>query len=222
MAAVTSLYATRANLILRVDPAGVWTSNDNTIADAVLLGVSRAVDAYCRVVPGEFATTSSGVVLYLTADDCGEIRVPALQTVTALATDETGAGAWSRTWASTDYILGPPNAPQFGQPYKLITADRRSTSAHYAFPVGIQNGVKITGTWGWATTPPDISEAVLIEAGHQLMQSRNPTAVVASSDLGRMMVEPAWMPKTMKLLAPYRRMSVAVVGAPNQAVANVW
>ncbi len=61
-----------------------------------------------------------------------------------------------------------------------------------------------------------------IEAGHQLMQSRNPTAVVASSDLGRMMVEPAWMPKTMKLLAPYRRMSVAVVGAPNQAVANVW
>lgn len=222
MAAVTSLYATRANLILRVDPGGAWTSNDNTIADAVLLGVSRAVDVYCRVVPGEFATTASGVVLYLTADDPCELRVPALQTVTALATDENGTGSWARTWASTDYILGPPNAATFGQPYKTITRDDRTTGAHYSFPCGVQNGVKITGTWGWATTPPDISEAVLIEAGHQIQQSRNPTAVVASSDLGRMMIEPAFMPKTMKLLAPYRRMSVAVVGAPRQAVSNVW
>lgn len=222
MAAVTSLYATRANWQRRVDPTSAWNADDTTAADQVLLALSRAVDAYCRVVPGEFATTSSGVVLYLTADDYGELRVPALQTVTALATDENNAGVWSRTWSSTDYILGPANAAQFGQPYKTITADRRTTSAHYAFPVGVQNGVKITGTWGWATTPADITEAVIGEAGHLLQQSKNPTAIVSSGQLGRYTVEPAWLPGTAKRLAPYRRMSVAVVGAQNQAVANVW
>lgn len=220
MAAVTTLYATLANLKLRVDPASVWLAADDTIGTAVLTGVSRAVDVWCRVPPGEFGPTASGVVLYLTAEYPDVLHVPALTTLTALATDESGAGAWARTWASTDYILGPPNAATYGLPYKTITRDDRSTGAHYSFPVGVQNGVKLTGTWGYATTPTDISEAVLLEAAHQIQQSRNPTAVVASSELGRMMVEPAFMPKTLKLLAPYRRMGVAVIGG--RGLANVW
>lgn len=220
MAAVTTLYATRANWQRRVDPTSVWNAEDITAADQVLLALSRAVDAYCRVVPGEFASTSAGVILYLTADDPRELRVPALQSVSALATDENAAGAWSRAWASTDYILGPPNAATFGQPYKTITRDDRSTGAHYSLPVGVQNGVKITGTWGWATTPADITEAVIGEAGHLLQQSKNPTAIVSSGQLGQYAVEPAWLPGTARRLAPYRRMGVAVIGG--RGLANVW
>lgn len=210
--AVTSLYATRANWKLRVDSASAWTGNDDTAADQVLLALSRAVDVWCRVPLGEFASSSAGVVMYFTAECSGELDVPALQAVSALETDENNGGTYNRTWSSTDYLLSPANASTYGEPYTRIAANTRSNGGGWAFPVGVQNGVKVTGTWGWAATPPDITEAVIGEAGHLLQQSKNPSAIVASSELGRYLVEPAFLPRTMKLLAPYRRTEVRAIG----------
>lgn len=206
MPAPTSLYATRANLKIRVDGAGVWTTNDDTAADQVLLALSRGIDVWCRVPPGEFYPGSSGTVLYFTAERSDHLDVPALSAVSEIATDDSGTGTYSRTWSSTDYLLDPPNASVYGEPYTRIMRNDRSNGAGYSFPVGVQRGVRVTCTPGWPATPTDITEAVLVEAAHMLQQSKNPTAIVASPQLGQMMVEPAWMPTTAKRLAPYRRM----------------
>lgn len=213
MSTATAVYASMNALKVRVDASDAWTERDEESAGACLLAISRAVDKWCRVKRGEFAPTAAGVVRYFTAEWPDRLDVPALRSVSEIATDENNTGTYGRVWGPSDYLLGPDNAAEDDEPYTCIERDSRSSSGRWSFPVGVRRGVRVTGAWGWAETPPDVVEAVLLEAAHQIHQSQTPTAVVASAELGRYMVEPAWMPKTITLLMPYRRFDVRPVVA---------
>lgn len=86
-------------------------------------------------------------------------------TVTAVATDEDGDGVYERTWTlTTDYWLGPRNAPLNRQPYRYL--NRNLATGRYYFPY-YEESIAVTGTAGFttlATRPANIRELTLMVA----------------------------------------------------------
>jgi len=64
--------------------------------------------------------------------------------ITTLKLDEDGSGTYSTTLASTDYILYPLNT------YPKLRLEINRYGDYSAFASGIQNGIKITGVFGYA------------------------------------------------------------------------
>ncbi len=86
-------------------------------------------------------------------------------TVTSVATDEDGDGVYERTWTpTTDYWLGPRNAPNVREPYRYL--NRNVATGRYYFPYW-EESVAITGRPGYCTLinrPPSIRELTLMVA----------------------------------------------------------
>lgn len=206
----TTRYATRIELRQRLDHTGGenYSSTEDVVHEAILDAVSQAVNGYCsRAFYSLSATTR-----YFTALWADVLQVPDLVSVTTLATDENGTGTYNRTWATTDYMLYPFNASDSdpAMPYTQIRMDTRTPGDGWAFPVGIPKGVKVVGTWGWPAVPAAVKEVTLLESLRLLQQLQGPNGVVASSELGAMIVLPQLHPTSKMLLMPYRRMGARV------------
>ncbi len=146
-------YATLAELKARLQ---ITDSSSDDELSAVLEGCSRAIDDYCgrRI----YAAPETRV---FTAEDPDCVFVGDLLSVTSLRTDEDGDRTYERTWAATDYDLGPDNAALDGRPYAWIET---APNGLYTFPTQ-RRGVQITGSFGYASsTPVQIREACLILA----------------------------------------------------------
>lgn len=206
-----TVYATKTELRARIDPTGVQTysATDDTVHDAVILALCRAVDRHCNDFFGQVTQTR-----VFTAQWSDLLVVPSLVSVSTngLKTDDTGVGSYGTTWATTDYVLEPANAALEtpARPYLEVRVDTRSTSTGRVFPVGIQRGVQLAGVYGWPAVPNQVKEVVLLESQRLLQQIASPTAVVASQELGAMMLEPSMHPVSKVMLAPFRRVGSAV------------
>lgn len=162
-----------------------------------LSSASRAVDDICgrRFYPDTDATS----VRYFTARDVCSVAIDDLVTLTSLATDSTGDGVYEATWTTTDYSLEPINAPTDGFPYTQI--DRKMYGTRY-FPV-VQNGVKVTGKFGWAAVPPQVESATLMLAGRYMKRVREaPFGVVGVDSMIRLARND---PDVLSLLSPLMR-----------------
>lgn len=205
-----TVYATKTDLRARIDPTGVQTysATDDAVHDAVILALCRAVDRHCGDFFGQVTQTR-----VFTAQWHDLLVVPSLVSVSTggLKTDETGVGTYGRTWSATDFVLCPDNAALEtpARPYLEIRVDTRSTSTGYAFPT-TQRGVQLAGVFGWPAVPSQVKEVVLLESQRFLQQIASPTAVVASPELGAMMLEPSLMQVSRMMLAPFRRVGNAV------------
>lgn len=210
MSALTS-YGSRADLRSRIDVSGTqaWTSAEDSIHDGILDAVSRMIDDYC----GQFFYLTASAARVFSAEWPDVLVVPPLVSITSLKTDETGSGVYSRTWASTDYVLWPDNAALAvpARPYLEIRVDQRTTSQGLAFPLG-QRAVEVTGPWGWPAVPGPIREVCLLESQRMVQQAQAPAAIVASPELGQFVVQPQLHPTSKLLLRPYRRMGMASRG----------
>lgn len=157
------------------------TSEDGAIED-LITGCSRALDQWLgrrfyAATETRYYTALSAYRLLLDQD---------LRTVTTLKTDETGDRTYERTWSSsTDYYLTPDNASSDGQPYTAIEVDR--ANGLYVFPVGIQRGVEIAGSWGFCATgshPPMIERACLLLVNRLYKRGDAPLGVTGSTEFG--------------------------------------
>lgn len=148
---------------------------------------SAAVEAYkdTRFYPTPNETR------YYTADASAScLRVHDLTDVGTLTVDTDGNGSYDTAWTEgTDYVLSPANAVTDGYPYneiELLTAAGRTFPRH-------QRAVKIVGTFGWATTPIQVEQAVIILANRYLKRTRETpygivqvgVEAVAAARLGR-------------------------------------
>ena len=68
--------------------------------------------------------------------------------------------------AQADYEL---YAAEPGRPARWIRRTDR-----YPFPAGGNGALRITGTWGWAAVPPDIQQAVVMEASRLILRQQSP------------------------------------------------
>lgn len=167
------------------------------ILDSMREDASKFIDDYCKRT---FTPSSSGTIRYydgkstvLEIDDC--------ISVSALATDEDGDGTYENSLTeNTDYYLYPLNT------YPKTRLEINSNGDYGGFASGVKRGVKITGTWGYAASPPKvISRACLIQTCHWFKRKDSGYAtVIGEPSLGQIEVHHGLDPDIKLLLSDYR------------------
>ncbi len=86
-----------------------------------------------------------------------------------LNVDTSGNGSYDTTWTDgVDFYLDPPNAPLVGMPFERVVIPRHSGQV---FPTW-NNAIQIIGSFGFATTPPEVKQYTKIFAAQMLLRSR--------------------------------------------------
>lgn len=191
---ITNGYATLAQFKERYDVEGTDNNRDAEM-EAVIQSVSREIDLYCCRV---FYAGSAGVVRYFEPVSPGMCPIDDAITITAVKTDADGDGVYETTWASTDYYSMPMN----GSPIMWL---QRSRQGSYSFPV-YPMAVQVTGTWGYASTTPDVvREACLIQSHRIWVRKAAPFGVAGASEMGNAIVIAKIDPDMQLMLDPLRR-----------------
>jgi hypothetical protein len=177
------------------------TNIDNDVMiESMVEAVSRAIDAHCKrrfyVVAGETRYFQA-----LRPDFC---PIDDLSAITSLATDQDGDRTYETTWSASDYDLEPANAAAEGRPWMRVRPTPRGS---YDFPSHAK-GVKIVGSFGYASTaPPEVKEACLLQVARLYLREKAPFGVTGSADLGQLQVIPTLDPDVKLLLKGMRRLS---------------
>ena len=199
--AITNGYATLAELKSRL---GLSDTADDAVLESVVTAVSRQIDQWC----GRRFWASTQTRLY-TAVSATMVLTDDVLAVTALRTDSDGDGVYESTWSTADYRLRPANAALESQaePYTWIGAAPR---ASYSFPASLDEGVQVTGTFGYSTsTPPVVNEACLIQAGRIFRRRDAVFGIAGSAEMGQAIVVPRLDPDVRALLSPLARRTIA-------------
>lgn len=199
--APTNGYCTTQDVKARMGIAAVNQTKDTTL-DAIITAVSRQIDNYCQ---RRFWTANETRVYTPTRMD--RCLIDDCLAITSLKTDVSGLRLYDTTWTTTDYDLLPYNAPlDFNEPYWMLVV---RINSNYVFPVGIPGSVQVIGTFGYATTTPDVvREAAIIQAIRLLRRMDAPFGVVGTPEFGQAHVITTLDPDVRALLSPLRRLVV--------------
>lgn len=143
-----------------------------------------AIQAVSEWLDIRFDTTFYAIseTRYFTAQYPDLLYVDDLLTVTTLKTDDDNDGTFETTWASTDYDLEPLNAAtgRLPRPYRQIRTD---INGDYTFPVRVNRGVEIAGSWGYCTAanrPAVVKQFALLTA-HRIWKRKDAIFGVAGA-----------------------------------------
>lgn len=199
-------YATSSELKATLSLTG------ETFADAdialALTAASRGIDNYCN--RRFYADPDATQVRYYSPDHPRVLPITDLVTLTALAVDVDGDGAFEQAWTeNTHFVLEPLNAATEGKPWTTLTVHPRG--GRY-FPTYQPRGVRVTGKFGWAAVPDAVKEATVILASKLMRRAREaPFGVVSVGvEEGSAMRIAASDPDVNFLLRSYRR-DVAII-----------
>lgn len=168
-------YATRAQFKAFV--GNIADVVDDSTIDLCLGAASRAIDGHCGRRFWKATETR-----YFTPRDSEALMIPDLVSITTLKTDDDLDDVHEITWATTDYVLRPRNAPYASpaRPYNEIKVTR---AGRYRFIRGADS-VEITGMWGWQTLPTEITLACLEQAHRFFARRGSPFGVIGTPDVG--------------------------------------
>lgn len=180
---------------------GITDSADDTALQSCLDAADQLINNYVDTKVG-FGQTASQT-RYYTATRFDFVLTDPIVSVSQLATDVNGDGAYSQVWSGSDYILAPRNAALDSRPYIEIDTSPFS-NADYNFPVGYLE-VKVTGIFGWPSVPAAVKQAALIQCGAIFASRTAPFGAVGSESLGGVLrMSAALHPEARALLDAYR------------------
>ena len=200
--AITNGYATLAEFLSRYVPAAPTNTARDATIEATIQAVSRAID---NLGPRRFWLNAADALetRYYTAEDAEKLWLPDdLVSLTSLATDEDLDGTYEVVWTASDYRLGPPNAALDGWPYNQI---KRRPLGLYYFPVGVEDGVKLVGRFGFPAVPDPIKEACYLQSYRLYLRKTAPFGVAGSAEMGQVLVIPKLDPDIELMVQPYLR-----------------
>jgi hypothetical protein len=168
-------YCTNTEVKAAMPGNSYGTTVDTLLTNVLCPHASRLIDAHVKKKPGAFAV-SVDVVRYFDGSGTQTLYVGELAaaptkvevSLTGLITDTS-----YDLWEATDYVLYPLNAADEGKPYRWLMIDLLSgTSKAVWYPY--HKAVKITGKFGYSTTPPDlINQAAIIQCVRWLKRGEN-------------------------------------------------
>jgi len=174
------------------------TSHDDLLSK-VINAVSRKIDMYCA---RRFYTASE--TRYFTAVDYTDHIVTddiSSSSGITLLTDDDGDRIYENTWASTDFEIAPYNSSLNGFPYTRIEV---TPTGNFHFP-RIAKGVKLTASFGWASTPATVNIACILQSNRIWSRFKSPQGVAGSNAVGAMTFNiPRLDPDVTDMLEEYR------------------
>lgn len=178
--AVTNGYASADELKTILD---IGDAADDAAIERALNAASRLVDRWCGQ---RFWKDTEDTTRYLTAQQAHTVLLASaasdldtvnLLSVTSLALDLTGDGAYGTSWTEdTEYFLAPRAADTSGRPYtQLRTLNGR------CWPSGPE-AIKIVGRFGWPSVPDEVVQATLIQASVLFKRATEGAAPIVTMD----------------------------------------
>lgn len=146
-------YATLAELKAML---GITDAQDDSRLQEALDAAEEIVDGWCHRSFGQVASQART----FTATTSTRLDTDDLVSVTSVKVDRDGDGTYEETVAASAYALRPANAAASGRPYTQLVL---LTTAGLVWP-DIENGVEVTGTWGWPSVPSAVKSATLRQA----------------------------------------------------------
>jgi hypothetical protein len=139
-----------------------------TYADeAIEVAVAAANEACDGYKQTTFAPTEDQARVYTARAGVSSLAIDDLNTLASLTVDTDGDGTYETTWTLGDeFDLEPANAALKGEPYYSIVL--RSGSSFPRHP----NAVKVTGSFGWQTTPTLVVQAATMIANFLLSSTQ--------------------------------------------------
>jgi hypothetical protein len=195
--ALTNAYCTLAELKASL---AITDSVDDTPLEAAITATSRMIDDYTGRFFYRNGTTESPVARYYTPLDPWTMNMDDNYSITQVATDDNFNQTWDTVWSTSDYMLEPVNNPQRGWPVNRMLAIGR-----YVFPYYLPQSVRITGIWGWASTPAEVNMATLIQAARLFTRRQSPFGIAGSPDLGTVRLSAKLDADVETLLRPFKK-----------------
>jgi hypothetical protein len=197
---ITNGYATLA----QVKAALRITDNvDDALLEMAIESGSRAIDGYTN---RNFYSSGTASRIF-TPMDSYVTEIDDLISLTTLETKSDDDGTFDTTWTGSDYQLEPLNGRVDG----LATAYThiRAVGDYLFSQWESEATVKVTGVWGWASTPIAVTQACVIQASRIYKRLDSPLGVAGISDIGIMRVSNRLDPDVAQLVDPYRRIRFA-------------
>jgi hypothetical protein len=177
-------YASIEQLQSHIDASGgvSWNAADADNLTLALEAASRWLD---ERLDTRFRAVSE--TRYYTARWYDLLHIDDLVSLTSLKTDDDDDGDYETTWAATDYRLEPRNAAVKNRPYRTI---RYTSNGRYSFPTKVDDGVEVTGLFGYSAEPPaPIVQACLLMAHRLWMRKDAIFGVAGTPGLGVTVVQ---------------------------------
>lgn len=196
--AITNGYCTLAQI---KNSAGITDSVDDDLLELAVEAASREIDGACE---RQFFQTSATRVY--TPRDSYVTDIDDLVTVTTIKTSSAADGTFDTTWETTDYQLEPLNGLAGG-----IVSPANSIRAvgDYNFPMsGSEATVQVTGTFGFASVPTQITQATVLLGSRIFKRNDSPLGVAGFGDIGVIRVG-RLDPDVEVMIAPFKKVRFA-------------
>jgi hypothetical protein len=197
--AITRGYATLAQV---KSALRITDSVDDSLLEMAIESASRAIDQYTN---RNFFNAGTAVRYYAPSNSLN-VLIDDLISIVKLESMDDDEQVYDTTWASDDYQLEPLNGitDGFEQPYTNIRA-----IGDYVYQVlDGEATVKVTGVWGWAATPIQVTQATVIQSSRIFKRLDSPLGII-SGELGSMRVGSRLDPDVAQLVDSLRKIRMA-------------
>jgi hypothetical protein len=194
---ITNGYCTLADA---KSALGITDGTDDVLLNTLVTVASRLVDGYCE----RFFYNAVQTRYYNTSNEFS-VAIDDLVSVTTLQTDDLADATYSVTWLATDYALQPVNAALSSspRPFNTIVAPVYGSKI---FPIDVENGIKVVGTWGFPSVPPSIQQATVLLTTTLYASRSAPFGVLGGGDTGQVFrLSSRLHPAAVALIEPYRK-----------------
>jgi len=183
---------------------GVSDSIDDDAISVALDAAEQMIDGYCERT---FATAGTAATARVYAADAEDLVF--IDDATTVTLVETYDGTVWTAWAADDWQAEPLNGRRGGRAWPYTEVRAIDT---LGFPVSGQARVRVTATWGWASTPPAIVQASIQSTIRLWKRLDTPLGFGGGPDTGLLYVSRQIDGDVAQLLAPYRRGTGAIGG----------
>jgi len=180
----------------------ITDSVDDSLLEMAIESASRAIDQYTN---RNFYNAGTAVRYYAPSNSLN-VLIDDLISIVKLESMNDDEQVYDTTWASDDYQLEPLNGitDGFEQPYTNI----RAIGDYVYQTLEGEATVKVTGVWGWATTPIQVTQATVIQASRIFKRLDSPLGII-SGELGSMRVGSRLDPDVAQLVDSLRKIRMA-------------